>query len=249
MIRWLMCNLFAKTGICILLDSHVGFENCHTGLGMMWRLSGLANRLFLVWRLGLGPQVRVKGAVMASISEIERAKMVTSLAGAIGKEEANVLATALNLDGQLATRDELRVMEMAIRSDMQDIKDELKDHFRSELKSEIGSLRTELKSEIGSLRTELKSEIGSLRTELKSEIGALRDDMKAENGSLRSEIGALRDDMTAENGSLRSEIGALRTEFTTEVRKQTRQLFVALITVVATIFGLMAGLLGITGKL
>jgi hypothetical protein len=150
---------------------------------------------------------------MASISEIERAKMVTSLAGVIGKEEANVLATALNLDGQLATRDELRVMEMAIRSDMQDMKDELKDHFRSELKSEIGSLRTELKSEIGSLRS----------------------DMKSENGSLRSE--------------LKSEIGALRTEFTTEVRKQTRQLFVALITVVATIFGLIAGLLGLTGKL
>jgi hypothetical protein len=146
---------------------------------------------------------------MASISEIERAKMVTSLAAAIGKEEANVLATALNLEGQLATRDELRVMEMAIRSDMQDLKDELKDHFRSELKSEIGSLRTELKSEIGSLRTEMKTE----------------------------------------NASLKSEIGALRTEFTTEVRKQTRQLFVALITVVATIFGLLAGLLGLTGKL
>jgi gas vesicle protein len=161
---------------------------------------------------------------MASISEIERAKMVTSLAGAIGKEEANVLATALNLDGQLATRDELRVMEMAIRSDMQDMKDELKDHFRSELKSEIGSLRSEFTSEIGSLRSELKSEIGSLRS-----------DMKAENSSLRSE--------------LKSEIVALRTEFTTEVRKQTRQLFVALITVVATIFGLIAGLLGLTGKL
>ena len=150
---------------------------------------------------------------MASISEIERAKMITSLASAIGNEEANVLATALNLEGQLATRDELRIMEMAIRSEMQDLKDELKDHFRSELKSEIGSLRSELKSEIGSVRTELKSEIGSLRADLKFEVGALRS------------------------------------EFTTEVRKQTRQLFVALITVVATIFGLIAGLLGLTGKL
>jgi hypothetical protein len=173
---------------------------------------------------GLALVTQRKEALMASISEIERAKMVTSLAGAIGKEEANVLATALNLDGQLATRDELRVMEMALRSDMQDMKDELKDHFRSELKSEIGFLRSEFTSEIGSLRSELKSEIGSLR-----------NDMKTENGSLRSE--------------LRLEIAALRTEFTTEVRKQTRQLFVALITVVATIFGLIAGLLGLTGKL
>jgi hypothetical protein len=113
---------------------------------------------------------------MASISEIERAKMITSLASAIGNEEANVLATALNLDGQLATRDELRVTEMGIRNAMQDLKDELKADFRSE-------------------------------------------------------------------------IGSLRSEFTTEVRRQTRQLFVALLTVVATIFGLIAGLLGLTGKL
>lgn len=168
---------------------------------------------------------------MASISEIERAKMITSLAEAIGNEEANVLATALNLEGQLATRDELRVMEMAIRSDMQDLKDELKDHFRSELKSEIGSLRSELKTEIGSLRSELKSEIGSLRSDLAS----LRSDLGSEVGSLRAD--------------LKFEVGALRSEFTTEVRKQTRQLFVALITVVATIFGLIAGLLGLTGKL
>ncbi len=179
---------------------------------------------------------------MASISEIERAKMITSLAEAIGNEEANVLATALNLEGQLATRDELRVMEMAIRSDMQDLKDELKDHFRSELKSEIGLLRSELKSEIGSLRSELKSEIGSLRSELKSEIGSLRSDLASLRSDLGSEVGSLRAD-------LKFEVGALRSEFTTEVRKQTRQLFVALITVVATIFGLIAGLLGLTGKL
>jgi hypothetical protein len=134
---------------------------------------------------------------MASISEIERAKMITSLASAIGNEEANVLATALNLDGQLATRDELRVTEMGIRNAMQDLKDGLQADFRSE----IGSLKDYTRSELGSLRSEMHSEIGSLRT-----------------------------------------------EFTTEVRKQTRQLFVGLITVVATIFGLMAGLLSLSGK-
>jgi hypothetical protein len=132
---------------------------------------------FLVWRFGVKPWWNEwREAVMASISEIERAKMITSLASAIGNEEANVLATALNLDGQLATRDELRVTEMGIRNAMQDLKDELKADFRSE-------------------------------------------------------------------------IGSLRSEFTTEVRRQTRQLFVALLTVVATIFGLIAGLLGLTGKL
>ena len=153
---------------------------------------------------------------MASISEIERAKMITSLAAAIGNEEANVLATALNLDGQLATRDELRVLEMAIRSEMQDLKDELKADFRSE--------------------------IGSFRTEMHSEVGSLKADFRSENGSFRTEIGSVRSDVTSEMGSLRSEV-------LTELHKQTRQLFVGLITVVATIFGLIAGLLGLTGKL
>jgi hypothetical protein len=168
---------------------------------------------------------------MASISEIERAKMITSLASAIGNEEANVLATALNLDGQLATRDELRVTEMGIRNAMQDLKDGLQADFRSE----IGSLKDYTRSELGSLRSEMHSELGSLRSEMHSEIGSLRSVMHSEIDSLGSEM--------------RSEIGSLRTEFTTEVRKQTRQLFVGLITVVATIFGLMAGLLSLSGKL
>jgi hypothetical protein len=63
--------------------------------------------------------------VMTFINEIDRARMVVSLAKAIGNEEANVLTSALNLDGQLASRDELRVMEMAIRSDIHDVRIQL----------------------------------------------------------------------------------------------------------------------------
>jgi hypothetical protein len=62
---------------------------------------------------------------MAFINEIDRARMVVSLSKAIGNEEANVLASALNLDGQLASRDELRVMEMAIRNDIHDVRIQL----------------------------------------------------------------------------------------------------------------------------
>ena len=72
-------------------------------------------------------------AVMAFINEIDRARMVVSLSKAIGNEEANVLASALNLDGQLASRDELRVMEMAIRNDIAD----LRIGFRAELGSVV----------------------------------------------------------------------------------------------------------------
>ncbi len=99
---------------------------------------------------------------MASISEFERARMITSLAAAIGKEEANVLASALNLDGQLASRDELRVTEMAIRTDIADLRDNLR--------SEIASVRDDLRAEIGSVRDdvqELRVELYTVKDELK----------------------------------------------------------------------------------
>ena len=196
---------------------------------------------------------------MASITEIERAKMVTSLAAVIGKEEANVLATALNLDGQLATHEEVSVLSMELRSSMRDLKDET----RAVISSEVGALRSDMNAEFALVRSEMKAEFALVR----AETGTLRSDMKAEFALVRAETGSLRSDMTAEFALVRaktdtlrtetraefalvrSEIGLLRTEFTSEVRKQTRQLFVALLTVVATIFGLMAGLLGIAGKL
>jgi hypothetical protein len=209
-------------------------------------------------------------AVVASITEIERAKMVTSLAAVIGKEEANVLATALNLDGQLATHEEVHVLSMELRNSMRDLKDE----NRLVISSEVGALRTEMKAEFASVRAEtstlrsdmnaefalLRAETGTLRSDMNAEFTSVRAEMKAEFASVRAETSTLRSDMNAEFALVRAdtkaefarmgtEIGLLRTEFTSEVRKQTRQLFVALLTVVATIFGLMAGLLGIAGKL
>jgi hypothetical protein len=198
-------------------------------------------------------------AVVASITEIERAKMVTSLAAVIGKEEANVLTTALNLDGQLATHEEVQVLSMELRNSMRDLKDE----NRLVISSEVGALRTEMKAEFalvraetGTLRSDMNAEFASVR----AETSTLRSDMKTEFASVRAETSTLRSDMNAEFALVRAdtkaefarmgtEIGLLRTEFTSEVRKQTRQLFVALLTVVATIFGLMAGLLSIAGKL
>jgi hypothetical protein len=113
---------------------------------------------------------------MASISETDRAKMVTALVNAIGKEEANLLATSLNLDGQLASRDDLRVAEMAIRTDMQ------------------------------SMREELRNEIFSVRNELKDQIHR-------------------------------------------EISSQTKQLFVGVIGVMATVTGIVVGLFALLGKL
>jgi hypothetical protein len=89
-----------------------------------------------VW---LQEELHKKGGHMASINEFERARMVTSLAEAIGKEEATVLVNALNLDGQLASRDELRVTEMAIRSDITDLRGEF-----FTLHDEVQGIRLEL---------------------------------------------------------------------------------------------------------
>lgn len=113
---------------------------------------------------------------------------------------------------------------MELRSYMRDLKDET----RALISSEVGALRSEMKAEFALVR---------------AETGTLRSDMKAEFALVRAETDKLRSDMNAEFVLVRAEIGQLRTEFTSEVRKQTRQLFVALLTVVATIFGLMAGLL------
>jgi hypothetical protein len=185
---------------------------------------------------------------VASITEIERAKVVTSLAAVIGKEEANVLATALNLDGQLATHEEVSVLSMELRSSMRDLKDET----RALISSEVGALRSEMKAEFALVR----AETGTLRSDMNAEFAlvradtdTLRSDMNAEFALVRADTDKLRSDMKDEFALVRAEMGLLRTEFTSEVRKQTRQLFVALLTVVATIFGLMAGLLGIAGKL
>ena len=70
---------------------------------------------------------------MASMSESQRAKLFTALARSIGTEEADVLGNALNLDGQLASRDELRTEIFAVREDMRTefaaVRDEMRTGF------------------------------------------------------------------------------------------------------------------------
>ena len=160
---------------------------------------------------------------MASISEFERARMITALAGAIGKEEANVLASALNLEGQLASRDELRVTEMAIRTDIADLRDNLR--------SEIASVRDDLRVEIASVRDDLRAEIGSVRDDLRAEIGSVRDDVHA----LRLELYTVKDD--------------LKDGFARSLQQQTRSLFFGILGGIGTITGAVMVALRVAGKL
>ncbi len=121
---------------------------------------------------------------MASISEVQRAKMVTSLSKAIGAEEAEVLSTALNLDGQLASRDELRTEILAVREDM--------------------------RSEFAAVRAEMRSEFADVRAEMRSEFADVRHDMNAEFALVRRELSELRERFSSANRALLFQLLALQ---------------------------------------
>jgi hypothetical protein len=61
-----------------------------------------------------------RGAQRASISEPDRAKLFIALTSSLGESEAQTLSSALNIDNQLATRDELRTEIMSVREAMRE---------------------------------------------------------------------------------------------------------------------------------
>jgi hypothetical protein len=121
---------------------------------------------------------------MASISEAQRAKMFTSLSKQIGTEEAEVLTTALNLDGQLATRDELRTEILAVREDM--------------------------RSEFAAVRDEMRSEFAAVRNEMRSEFAAVRDEMRSEFAAVRKEMAEMRERFASANRALLFQLLAMQ---------------------------------------
>ena len=118
--------------------------------------------------------------VMASISEERRAKMVTSLSKAIGAEEAEVLSTALNLDGRLASRDELRTEIFAVREDM---------------RSEFADVRSEMRSGFA---------------DVWAEFAAIRGERTSESAAVRSELSEMRKRFAAANRTLLFQLSAMQ---------------------------------------
>jgi hypothetical protein len=110
---------------------------------------------------------------MASISEAQRAKMFLSLSNSIGVEEAETMSTALNLDGQLATRDELKTEILAVREDM---------------RTDIDALRTELRTGLAEVRKDMASEFADVRKELAD----MRERFAAANRSLLFQLLAMQ---------------------------------------------------------
>jgi uncharacterized protein (DUF3084 family) len=128
---------------------------------------------------------------MASISEAQRAKMFTSLSKQIGTEEAETLTTALNLDGQLATRDELRTEILVVRD---------------ELRTEILAVREDLRHELGVLRDEVRTGLDAVRLEMRTEFGAVQNELAA----VRKEVGETRERFASANRALLFQLLAMQ---------------------------------------
>ena len=88
--------------------------------------------------------------------------------------------------------------------------------LRHELKGDMEILRAELKADMETLRTELKADMETLRTELRADMEALRTELKADMETLRTDlegqIEALRTDLEGQTGALREEVAAMRDE-------------------------------------
>ncbi len=91
------------------------------------------------------------------------------------KEIAEVIKEML--EGNLATKRELKEVEAALKVDIEKLRSELKSDIEK-LRSDTEKIRSELKSDIEKLRSELKSDIEKLRSELKSDIEKLRSELK-----------------------------------------------------------------------
>jgi hypothetical protein len=69
----------------------------------------------------------------------------------------------------LATREDLKGVEVTIAEKSGDVKDRV-NGIRSDIKQDVHDLRSDMKQEVGNLRTDLKVEISDRTNELKLEI-------------------------------------------------------------------------------
>jgi hypothetical protein len=142
-----------------------------------------------------------------------RSSIYEKLTPILGEQDANALMTQF----PSIEADEL-VTKQFLRAELAELRADMSDEFRTELRGEISGLRDELRGEISGLRDELRGEISGLRDELRGEISGLRDEISGLrdqfHGELSGEVAGLRDEF-------RGEILALRTEMVDRFHQQT----------------------------
>ena len=244
---------------------------------------------------------------MAQITELERAKMITAVAAAIGEDEANVLATALNLNGELATREDLQAFKTstnlafgALRTEMAAFRSDfdssridversisntktdlegLIERTKIELENSITTTKIDLERSIANTKTELERSIANTKTELERSITGNRIELEGLITSTKTELDKaitstkteLEKSITASKIELEKSLTNTKTDLEKliasnksetddkfndlkdsmirEFQRQTRQVFVGVIGLMATVFAMLGGLLALTGKL
>ncbi len=129
---------------------------------------------------------------------------------------------------------------------------------------ETQTLRIELQSDVATLGQEFRAETAALGQELRAELAATRNELKGEMVEIRGELRTGLQNASNETQTLRREteryiaelsakldqkIDELKDSSVRETHRQTRQLFIGLISVMATMLAMLGGLLAITGKL
>ena len=111
------------------------------------------------------------------------------------REQADAFATA---QGKIL-KDAFAATELATRSDVRDVRDELKGDIQ-DVRTEIQDVRNELKTEIQNVRTEIRDVRDELKTEIqdvRNEIQDVRNELKTEIQDVRNEVLRLENRMEA----------------------------------------------------
>ena len=90
-----------------------------------------------------------------AVTEIERTELAHRLVGAIGKEATETLMNCIIPEGrdQLATKDDLKVLESTLRGEFAE--------FKGEMRSEFAEFKGEMRSEFAGFKGEIKAELSS----------------------------------------------------------------------------------------
>jgi chromosome segregation ATPase len=182
---------------------------------------------------------------MASISEPDRAKLFIALSNTLGKDEAQTLSSALNLDNQLATRDELRTEVMSVREDVREFEhrtdarftkvDQRFDQLDSKMDSRFASVDVrfvELESKMDVRFAELESKMDVRFAELESKMDsrfASVDSQFAKVDSQFAKVDSQFAKVDSQLAQLAAKIGGLSGEFESKLNGSTRTLFLQLL--------------------
>lgn len=134
-----------------------------------------------------------------TLNTSRRTSIFQKLVPILGEADADALMAefpATEYD-QLVTRDHLRAELALTRTEMQEL--------RHELRTDMHTLEASLRGEMQAIDANLRTDMQALEASLRGEINGLRTDMQTLEASLRAE-------MHAGDASVRSEIHDLRVE-------------------------------------